>query len=134
MSNNRLYATTTTVADIASRSLANYETMAQVVVYPGMQIRYNTLAASSEACAHAEKIIRRANKRFLRRDEPFAIAALPISAEDGLHILEVYIPYTSEYAVRYKRVRKGLFNSIHTSVYEKYSKGEESSSVEYIRF
>ena len=37
MSNNRLYATTTAVADIASRSLANYETMAQVVVYPGMK-------------------------------------------------------------------------------------------------
>lgn len=134
MSNNRLYATTTAVADIASRSLANYKTMAQVMVYPGMEIRDNTLAASPEAYAHAEKIIRRANKRFLRRDAPFAVRRLLILVERQLHILEVYIPYTSEYAVRYKRVRKGLFNSIHTSVYEKYSKKEESSSVEYIRF
>ena len=116
MSNNRLYATTTAVADIASQSLANYNTMAEVIVYPGMSIHDNFVCATDGAYDHAVKTIQRSNRRFLRRDEPFAITGLPIRKEDGFHIVDVYIPYTPEYAIRVQRVRKGLFNFIHTSV------------------
>ena len=136
MKEHRLYATTTNVEAIASLSIANYETMAEVIVYPGITIKNNSVYATDAAYKHAAKCIRRANKRFLRRDEPFSIAVLPmiVTTDDhGIEFIHVCVPYTSKNAERIRRVKKGLF--IRTSIYERHCEPDiENIATEYVRF
>lgn len=117
MSNNRLYATTTNVEAIASKSLANYNTMAEVIVYPGIEIRDDNIYASSDAYKHAIKVIRRANKKFLKGDDPFTIETLPLCCGDTFKFIDVYVTYTEPATVIIRRAKKGLFNFIHKNVY-----------------
>lgn len=132
MKKYRLYAMTEQAANIASKSLANYNTMAKVIVYPGIEIRDDNIYASEEAYRHAIKVIRRANKKFLKGDDPFTIETLPLCCGDTFKFIDVYVTYTEPATVIIRRAKKGLFNLIHKNVYA--IKQENRTRYAYVDF
>ena len=132
MKEYRLYAMTEQAANIASKSLANYNTIAEVIVYPGIEIRDDTIYASEEAYKHAIKVIRRANKKFLKGDDQFTIETLPFCCGDIFKFIDVYAMYTEPATVIIRRAKKGLFNLIHKNVYE--IKQENRTRYAYVDF
>lgn len=124
------------VSHVASKSIANRNTMADAIVYPGIKIQENDITCTTkESYNHFVRAIQNGNKHFLRRDEPFSIFLLPFMYDDEWQYISVLTPVPDNTdAVRITRVKKRLFNLIHTSVYEQRCETDEGVTIEYIRF
>ena len=124
------------IAHIASKSLANNNTMANAIVYPGIKIQGNDITCTTKASYnHFVKAIQDGNKYFLRRDEPFSMFLLPFVYDNEWQYISVLTPVPNNTdAVRIVRVKKGLFNLIPLSVYEQRRDTDEGVTIEYIRF
>ena len=124
------------IAHVASKSLANNNAMADAIVYPGIKIQGNDITCTTQASYnHFVKAIQNGNKYFLRRDEPFSIFLLPFMYNNEWQYISVLTPVPNNTdAVRIARVKKGLFNLIHASVYEQRCDTDEGITIEYIRF
>ena len=124
------------ISHVASKSLANYNTMADAIVYPGIKIQGNDIICTTKASYnHFVKAIQNGNKYFLRRDEPFSMFLLPVTYDNEWQYISVLTPIPNNTdAIRIVRVKKGLFNLIHASVYEQRCNTDEGVIIEYIRF
>ena len=124
------------ISHVASKSLANYNTIADAIVYPGIKIQGNDITCTTKASYnHFVKAMQNGNKYFLRRDEPFSMFLLPFTYNNEWQYISVLTPVPNNTdAVRIVRVKKGLFNLIHASVYEQRCNTDEGVTIEYIRF
>ena len=124
------------VTHIANQSPANRNAIAAAIAYPGIEIQGNVITCTTEASYnHFVKAIQNGNKYFLRRDEPFSMFSLPFMYNDEGQFISVLTPFPDNaYAVRIIRVKRGLFNLLPLSVYERYYSTDEGVTIEYIRF
>lgn len=88
------------VAHIVNQSLANYNTMADAIVYPGIKIQGNDITCTTkESYNHFVKAIQNGNQYFLRRDEPFSIFLLPFMYNDERQYISVLTPPPHKYPI-----------------------------------